>query len=344
MQWQPANAGPHTIFVRVSGCDPAESSTANNSASKTVTVVEPPLTYTYLPLILRAYAAPPPPAGSATPTRTPTATSGVPTTATATRTATWTLTPSSTPTRTPSPTATGGLPTSTPTVTPGPTATATPTRTPTATPSATPPPTSTATPTMTATPDETTSTCTWRDDFSGSSMAPEWLWASENATHWSLSARPGYLRIITQPGELKEADLDLKNLVMLWWQLDNVELTTRLDFAPAEAGQRAALVMFDAWGDSVRVDRLFEAGRGGRIQMVVEKNGVETVFASATSLTTSYLRLRRAGTALTGYFSGDGEDWTQLGQVTHEGLEAPVAGLSAWNSGGGGRGGNPGRF
>ena len=51
--WQPAAPGSYTIFARVSGCDPPESNTANNVASKPVTVAAPAVKPVYLPLVLR---------------------------------------------------------------------------------------------------------------------------------------------------------------------------------------------------------------------------------------------------------------------------------------------------
>ena len=51
--WQPAAPGSYTIFACVSGCDPPESNTANNVASKPVTVAAPAVKPVYLPLVLR---------------------------------------------------------------------------------------------------------------------------------------------------------------------------------------------------------------------------------------------------------------------------------------------------
>ncbi len=52
-EWQPATPGSYTIFARVSGCNPPESNTANNSASKPVTVAAPGVRSVYLPILLR---------------------------------------------------------------------------------------------------------------------------------------------------------------------------------------------------------------------------------------------------------------------------------------------------
>ncbi len=38
----------------------------------------------------------------------------------------------------------------------------------------------------------------WSDDFGLQSLEEEWLWIDESPTHWSLSANPGFLRILTQ--------------------------------------------------------------------------------------------------------------------------------------------------
>jgi hypothetical protein len=63
--------------------------------------------------------------------------------------------------------------------------------------------------------DQLESSASWTDEFQGPALAPRWSWAREDPTHWSLSARPGYLRIITQTGGIYESTEEQKNLLLM---------------------------------------------------------------------------------------------------------------------------------
>ena len=236
------------------------------------------------------------------------------------------VTPSPTPTSTPTARATA-----TPTHSLTPTPTSTPTNTPTPTSTLTATPTHSLTPTPTATGTPASSECTWRDDFSTTTLDESWFWGNEDPTHWFLSARPGYLRIITQPGEI-EGDIGLTANLLLYLSSGNdFEISTRVEFAPAEAGQQAGLLILGDSENYVKVGRAFDDGGGNQVQMVAMVDGEQAFFVSPTSLTSIYLKLRKTGTTFTGLFSPDGTNWLPLGQATNQNLVYSFGGLSAWN-------------
>ena len=41
------------------------------------------------------------------------------------------------------------------------------------------------------------SSVTWTDDFDAASLDSSWSWIRNDPTHWSLTERPGFLRITT---------------------------------------------------------------------------------------------------------------------------------------------------
>jgi hypothetical protein len=247
----------------------------------------------YLPVILRDYRPLPPP--------TPTSTSGA---ATATRTPT------------PSPTATGGATA---------TATPTPTRTPTAT------PTATRTPTLTPTASATPADCTWRDDFSSATLDSRWILMSEDPTHWSLTSRSGYLRIVTQQADLWAENNYAPNMLMASPSENDFEISTHVAIAPTAPQQQAMLLMLAGDDDYVQVRRIYDSSAGGQVQMVVETNGTPVVFSTPSNLTNLYLKLSKAGTTFTAYYSSDALTWTQVGQSTQPNLDVVLMALSAWN-------------
>jgi hypothetical protein len=253
----------------------------------------------WLPLILKQAGAP----GPASPTPTRTGTAATPTaTQTSSRTPTPTIHPSVTPTSTP---------------------TTTPTRTPTGTPSATP----TRTPTATTTPGG----CTWRDDFSSATLDSRWVFMPEDPTHWSLTARPGYLRIITQEAGVR-ADANVpQNLLYSPEPRGDFEISAHVEIAPAQPRQQAVLLMFADPDNYVQVGRVYDSTAGGQVEMVAELDGAPLAVAAPTSLTDIYLKLRKVGTIFTAYTSADGLNWTQVGQTMQPNLDLAMLALSAWN-------------
>ena len=296
-------------------------------------------------------SATPSPTGTASPTRTGTPTSP-PTitatpTATGTSTPTRTATPTSTSTATATPTATG---TSTPTRTATPTSTSTATATPisadTSTPTRTATPTSTSTatatptvagtstPTGTATPTATSTAvvqCAWRDDFASPVLNPSWSWVRGDPSHWSLTARPGYLRITTQTGDLWTSSNDARNLLLLNAPTGDFEISTRVEIQPTQNYQQADLLV---WADD---DNYVKLGRSYSGSPLIEFDGeIGGAFFSqvaSTTLNATYLKITRTGTTYRGYFSADGQTWQTVGQYAVAGLTAVRVGVGAWNGG-----------
>lgn len=214
-----------------------------------------------------------------------------------------------TPTRTPTRTRTSVSP-------PPPTLTFTPTNTGT--------PQATATPTATATSDG----CAWFEAFSSSALDAAWSWVRQDPTHWSLTARPGYLRISTGPGELV-GNAGVPSNLLLRAASGDWEIVTRVLFDPQENVQQAALVAYQDDDHFVAVQRmhyygdlvgLFAESEAGPFSAVVE-----------TELDAILLKLAKTGTVYTGSFSADGVVWFPIGAASDVALSNIGVGLGAWN-------------
>ena len=177
---------------------------------------------------------------------------------------------------------------------------------------------------------------TWTDDFN-EALAPGWSWVDEDSTHWSLSAAPGALRIITQGQSLYNADKP-KNLLLRDALAGDFEIMTKVTFDPQRDFQQAAILIYQDEDNFVLLNRGFcgvEGCPGGGVFMENEMNG-ETLFdnpgpRAAVSLQMTWLRLQKAGTTYTGFYSADGQRWTELGRVENP-LQPTKVGLTANNS------------
>ena len=65
------------------------------------------------------------------------------------------------------------------------------------------------------------------DDFSSTNLRSTWYWVREKPTHWSLSANPGYMRIITTRTDLYEDDNSAPVLLQAF-SGDSFEIQTKL--------------------------------------------------------------------------------------------------------------------
>jgi beta-xylosidase len=81
------------------------------------------------------------------------------------------------------------------------------------------------------------------DDFDEAELGPQWEWNhNPDDAHWSLSARPGFLRIIPMQSD---GLLSARDTLTQCMQDNSFEFTLRIDVAKAEPGVHAGLAMFE---------------------------------------------------------------------------------------------------
>ena len=81
------------------------------------------------------------------------------------------------------------------------------------------------------------------DEFNDAKLGPQWEWNhNPDDAHWSLSARPGYLRLIPMPAD---GLLEARNTLTQSMQDNAFELTVRIDLTRMKDGVHAGLAMFE---------------------------------------------------------------------------------------------------
>lgn len=89
------------------------------------------------------------------------------------------------------------------------------------------------------------------DDFSGPKLGPQWEWNhNPDDAHWSLRARPGYLRLIP----MRASDLlSARNTLTQSMQDNAFEFTVRVDLSQMQAGVHTGLAMFEKLASGLEV-------------------------------------------------------------------------------------------
>ncbi len=203
--------------------------------------------------------------------------------------------------------------------------TLTPTPRPTATPTPTPGPTAAPTPTP----------ASGSDSFSSGTLGSQWSWVREDNTKWSLTAAPGYMRIITQTGDIYQTNANLKN-ILLQNISGNWTITTKATFSakPYQTYQQAGLMVFQDDNNYVKLCRIYlGSGSGNVFQFGKEIGGTYSDQSSPDNIsnTTIYLKITKNGTNYTSYFSADGATYIQVGTVQSVSLNPIKAGVFATN-------------
>lgn len=173
-----------------------------------------------------------------------------------------------------------------------------------------------------------------RDDFNSPSVHPMWSWDVEDPSSWSLTDRPGFLRILTHPGAPSE-----QNLLLTEAPKGDYVVTTRVLFTPTSDFQFAGLVL------GMTDDTYLAFGRAycGREAPICVGNGIyfdrveggvmvgDNFATTTTSQSEAFLAVRRADDTYSAFYSEDDITWTLIGtHTTGPGVDLWAVGVSAW--------------
>jgi beta-xylosidase len=91
------------------------------------------------------------------------------------------------------------------------------------------------------------------DNFDAAKLGPQWEWNhNPDDAHWSLSARPGYLRLVPMRSD---GLLNARNTLTQCMQDNSFEFTVRVDVSKAEPGVHTGLTMFERSASGLEIVR-----------------------------------------------------------------------------------------
>ena len=175
--------------------------------------------------------------------------------------------------------------------------------------------------------------CTNSDAFSSTTLDSRWMWMNENTNTWSLTERPGFLRILSDNGYVGD-----ENLLYQPVPIGDFSISTHEIFTPTTDFNIASLVIYQ---DS---DNLLQLGRAYCSNTPPEctgENGIYFDFFNGGSFSgnfptsvpeagEAYLKIERLGQTYSAYYSGDGASWQLIGRHKPGSPFAPtIFGLTA---------------
>lgn len=145
------------------------------------------------------------------------------------------------------------------------------------------------------------------DFFSSPKLHPEWSSLGYTlAGKSSLTDRPGWLR-------LSPKSISKGNTVTKYDGEHNYSLITRLDFNAKSTSDQAGLRLIR--GDETKFVKLISTVSAEGKKVVVFSFETTRYEAENNLGDTLWLKMARVNHKISGYFSGNGDDWTQVGQA-----------------------------
>ena len=150
------------------------------------------------------------------------------------------------------------------------------------------------------------------DDFDSPRLGFQWQWNANHRDDWfSLTQRPGFLRLIPQP--VAKADLaKIPNLLLQKFPAREFEVETALDFSPANDDEECGLVIMGRVYAALAVRR-----KGGESELLYRTSNKETLLSHVAGET---LRLRvevRDGGNCSFCFAEQGGDFRSVNELLH---------------------------
>jgi beta-xylosidase len=177
------------------------------------------------------------------------------------------------------------------------------------------------------------------DDFSGTSVGPQWTWVRQDPAAEQVS--DGALTITPEQGDLGGVNPPASN-VLLQPALGNWAMMTKLTFstAPHVANQQAGIIAYQDDADWLKLDWEFSGGTAQLAETTSDNQSVSgkqvtqvlATVPTAGVLTTNtvWLAMQKTGARYTTYYSTDGVNFTPIYNVGTS-LSNVKVGLFAWN-------------
>lgn len=167
------------------------------------------------------------------------------------------------------------------------------------------------------------------DQFDGGTLGPDWRILARDDSRWSLTERPGSLRIHSLTGDTWQNTNTARNIFLMDVPDGDFEVVTKVTAPVALDFQNAGLLAWQDWDNYVRTGLAHVGSAGGVvIETNTEVGGAFTAdYAPRPGSSSEIIKLTREGDRFTSAY-WDGSAWVQASTVTAD-LEVKQVGLFA---------------
>ncbi len=174
------------------------------------------------------------------------------------------------------------------------------------------------------------------DSFDSQTISPDWNIVNQTAANWSLTARPGYLRINSLGGDMHQSQNTHRNVFVKNANAPsgNFEVILEVETEATLNYQQAGIVIWQDQDNYIRLGRVHNSHNGGKsIEMAREQSAVyqEASRVNVNRFPTGdkvYIRIMKIGNIYTGYV-WDGAQWVEAAPAVTATLNNPRVGLYA---------------
>ena len=165
------------------------------------------------------------------------------------------------------------------------------------------------------------------DEFNSDELHSQWNWIRENEEKWSLTDRPGHMRIVSEPGDIVNGQATARNILLTGAPEGDWTIETRMDGKPSSQWSQGGLIVYESDQTYFRLTRLY--GSGNQLQFTRQINGVRqhVEVPDTIASTVVYLRIVKEGNTYSAFYSADGDTYTQLWTTQTADLVQPKIGL-----------------
>lgn len=179
------------------------------------------------------------------------------------------------------------------------------------------------------------------DDFNSPAMRGQWRVIHQDRPYWTVTEEPGKLRIKTQPGDIWAGSVGQRNLILQTPFHPDYIAETKLAFNPSLNYQAAGLLLYLNDDYYIKFERAYHSGQGGNVVRLTREfqTDANTFYRTNEPYVPDpfvgsdiYLRITKTGLVLKAEYSGDGDNWLQLGPLLHIPSDKFLLGLHAMNT------------
>jgi beta-xylosidase len=152
------------------------------------------------------------------------------------------------------------------------------------------------------------------DGFDSSTLGAGWSWVREQNDDWSLTERPGFLRIHTAEGTLDGALAD--NVLLRAAPGFDYEVSTRVEINVTQNYHEASLLLYANDNNYIKLSRIYRTDEGGAFYLFrreVAGVGAGAFSSGLVSATSSDFRIRFVAPSVFAEYRAGAGAWTAIG-------------------------------